>query len=255
MADESVGSLLIQIKADTSTLTASFAEASGEVKAFAGEISSGFSELGKTLAEAFAVEKITEFFKEGIKDFADLDKSITQVQFNLERFGQATGTSREEMKAWAQQIQDTTLFTDNEAITTLNKFVTMTHDYTASLQLSKLAMDVSAATGLELTQIQIGLGNAFEGNNQGLGRLLRNFPDLKKQIEEGGDAVQILESQFGGMSEKIGQAGLAGDLFHLQEAWKDVSKDFAAENESTIRDMIEGFKVLADGSRFCWRTF
>ncbi len=244
MPDE-VAELLVSIRADLSDLKAKFEEGKAESKSFAEGMKDSFHEIGKDIAEVFAAEKIKEFFLEGVKDFAEFDKQLTLTQFNLERLGQATNDSKEKMETWSNEIQETTLYTKNEALTTLNKLVVMTGNLGDALKLSKLAMDVSAASGIGLEQTTLALGNAFEGNTSGLGRFTRQFPELKKVLLEGGDAVAFLQEKFDGMSEKIGQAGLAGQLFHLQVAWKEVTEDFAKDNKGAISDATEGFKTMA----------
>jgi hypothetical protein len=244
MADET-SELLVSIKADLSDLKSKFDEAAGATKKLSDESSDGLKDFQKMIGEAFSAEKIKEFFEEGIKDFAEFDKQLTLADFNLQRFGQSTADTKEQMESWADEIQATTLFTKTEAITTLNKLVTMTHDLGDALKLSKLAMDVSSATGLDLTQVTVALGNAFEGNTAGLGRFTRQMPELKQVLLDGGDAVAYLQERFSGMSEKIGQAGLAGQIFHLKTAWQEVSEEFAKSNQGAISDAIDGFQKLS----------
>lgn len=246
MADQTndIADLIIRLRADVSDLKATMEAGKGIVQEQTDSMKESFGELKKEIAEVFAAEKIKEFFMEGLKNFAEFDKQLSMTQFNLQRYGQATAESKEQMAQWADEIQRTTLFTKTEAVTTLNKLVTMTHSLTDSLKLSKLAMDVSAGTGLELTQITRGLGNAFEGNNHALGRLLINFPELKQQIDAGGDAVALLQSQFGGFSAKIGQDGLAGQIFHLKVAWDELAEDFVKQNKESVSSTIDGMMTF-----------
>ncbi len=242
---DDIADLVVKLRADVQELTASMEAARGVVQEKTEKMKDHFHELKKEIAEVFGAEKIKEFFLEGLKEFAEFDKQLDTTQLNLKRFGQATEDSKEQMADWADEIQATTLFTKTEAVTTLNKLVTMTHSLTDSLKLSKLAMDISAASGIGLEQVTLALGNAFEGNTQGLGRFTRNFPELKKVLAEGGDAIGYLASQTEGMAEKIGQAGLAGQLFHLKMAWHEVAEDFAKDNKGAISESVEGFKTLA----------
>lgn len=239
MADDTA-ELLVSIRADIQDLKDKFDEAQTAGEGFTGAIGDAFGDLGRMIGEVFAAEKIKDFFEAGITNFAAFDEQLTLTQDNLERVGQATGDTREEMENWAKTIQATTLFTKDEALGTLNKLVTMTQDLGASLKLSKLAMDISTASGVGLQQVTLALGNAFEGNLSGLGRFTRAFPDLKRVMEEGKDPVAWLQAHFDGMAKQLGQAGLAGELFHAKVAFQELGEEMAKQNETSIQGALGG---------------
>jgi len=244
MADDTA-ELLVRIEADIEDLKDKLSEGQEAGETFGNKLKETFGDLGTMLAELFAAEKIKEFFEEGIKLFAEFDKQLTITQGNLERLGLATGDTRQQMADWAKQIQDTTLFTKDEALGTLNKFVNTTGNLNDALGLSKLAMDVATGAGLQLTQVQKALGEAFEGHSEKMGRLLIQFPKLQDQIKAGGNAIEILTKQFAGAADAVGEKGLAGQLFHLKTTWDELAEDFAQQNATSISEAISGFKSLA----------
>ena len=245
MGDDASDELLLRLTADPSGLKQGLADGGEAVSEFAGGAKEQFSDLQKDIAEIFGAEKLKEAFTDGVEKFADFQKTVDLAQINLSKFGKTTADSREQMANWSEEIQATTLFTKDQAITTLNSLITKTGDLGASLKLSKLAMDVSAGSGRPLQEVIRGLSNAYEGNNAGLSRLLINFPLLKQQIDAGGDAVALLQQQFGGMAKQIGEDGLAGDLTHMKEAWSEVMEKFAKDNQGAIKDATHSLTDLA----------
>ncbi len=244
MADETA-ELLVSIRADLSDLKAKFDEGKDNAKGLADEMEQGFKRVGERMLEFFAIEKLLEFFKEGIAGFAEFELALNRLQETLNDLGKATATSREEMKEWAETIAATTLFTKDEALTTLNKLVVMTGDLEKSLGLSKLAMDVSAKSGIGLELVTKSLGNAYEGNYSGLGRLLNQFPQLKRAMEDGKDPIMWFEEHMGGFSETIGQKGVAGALDSMKKAWKEMAEGLASDNEGALIQVIKFLKEMA----------
>lgn len=246
MADDSA-ELLVSIRADIEDLKSKFSEAKDSSSEFTDHVSDGLGDVGAMIAEVFAADKIKDFFKEGVKGFADFDLSLRTTELNLTRLGQATGDDKEKLESWAQTIQATTLFTKEEAVEAVNRLVVSTGNLGDALKLSSLAMDVSAAAHVPLEQAALALGNAMEGNYQGLGRFTRAFPQLKQAIAEGKDPIQWLEEHAKGTAEALGSQGMAGELFHAKMEMQDLGEEFAKENQGPITDAIHGFEAFTKG--------
>jgi hypothetical protein len=246
--------LLVSIRGDIQDLKDKFSQAKDTAEDTTNSMGESFSKLGGMIAEVFAAEKIASFFKGGIVAFAEFDKQLDITQANLERMGIGTADTKEQLENWAVSIQAATLYTKDEAVITLNKFVASTQDLAASLKLSTLAMDVASGSGMDLQAVTMALGQAYEGNTQGLTRFAKRIEGLKEVLDNHGDVIAFLQQRYGGFSKVIGNEGLAGALFHAETGFKELGEEMAKENQGVIMDVIHGFMSLTKwiGESMSW---
>jgi hypothetical protein len=155
--------------------------------------------------------------------------------------------------------------TDDELRPILGRLTSQTHDVTKAQELARLAMDVSAGTGKDLTTVTEALAKAAGGNTAALAKL---SPELKAMAKAGASADEMMaalsgtfmdqaeiagNTTAGGMkklSTAIGEAkeGIGAALLPILEKLMPVLQSFAqwAQDNPTILMVVVGaFAALA----------
>ncbi|CAB4135851.1 hypothetical protein UFOVP884_9 [uncultured Caudovirales phage] len=155
--------------------------------------------------------------------------------------------------------------TDDELRPVLGRLTSQTHDVQKAQELARLAMDVSAGTGKNLTTVTEALAKAAGGNTAALAKL---SPELKAMAKEGASADEMMaalsgtfmdqaeiagNTTAGGMkklSTAIGEAkeGIGAALLPILEKLMPVLQSFAqwAQDNPTILMVVVGaFGALA----------
>jgi hypothetical protein len=99
---------------------------------------------------------------------------------------------------------------DDQLRPALAKLVTATGEVSYSQDLLNVALDVSAATGKDLTTVSDALAKGYAGNTKALGAL---SPELKAAIKDGAefsDVLQILDMNFKGAAETAANTAAGG---------------------------------------------
>lgn len=112
---------------------------------------------------------------------------------------------------------------DDELRPALGSLVVATKDVAQAQELLQVALDVSAATGLNLSAVSDALSKGFAGNTKGLKALSPELAALIKDGADFSDVLKILEGNFGGAADAAGNTAagqfkkLAIGMGELQE--------------------------------------
>jgi len=99
---------------------------------------------------------------------------------------------------------------DDEARPALQALIVATKNVTKAQKLLNIAIDISAATGMDLTTVSDALAKAYAGNMRGLQAL---SPELKAMIKDGASLEEVLatlETNFGGAGEAAANTAAGG---------------------------------------------
>lgn len=99
---------------------------------------------------------------------------------------------------------------DDDLRPALAKLARQTHDVATAQTAAKLAMDISAATGKNLSNVSDILAKAYGGNTAALAKL---SPELKSAIKDGmslDDAMAALQATFGGAADAAANTAEGG---------------------------------------------
>ena len=188
-------------------------QAAHETHAPFSKLGEGFKELAGMATKLFAVVEVFNFLKESTKVAAQNAESFKVMELQLTR---VTGASKKQVEATDQQLES---LSEVSGVLTTNirpgfeKLVLATHNTTKALQLQKLAMDVSAATGKPLTAVSMALSKSYMGNDTMLNRLV---PSAKNAADKFG----YLQKTFKGSAEAAGDANPYGRLQVMMEKIK-----------------------------------
>jgi len=175
------------------------------------------------------------------------DKQIAAVEEYIESLGKSVAVS------------------DDEARPAFEKLIVATNDIRKAQELLNVALDVSAATGKDLSFVTEALAKAFEGNMRPLSQL---SPELKTLVGEGADlntVLGVLKTNFGGAATAAADTA-AGGMKKLGIAFDETKEsigmaflpimeklqpvlekfaDWAQKNPGLLTAVIVGMGVLA----------
>jgi len=207
---------------------------SGGAKAFIGE-----------LAGIFSFAAIADFFKKSLEAYSEQEAAISKLTRALENHGIASESMVKHLEDTSAHFEQLTGVEDNLITSAQTVLVNFGLQGDAMDKATKAALDLSAATGIDLNSAATLLGKAFEGNTGTLSRygiqVNKNLDPTKKFAS----VLQEVNTKFGDASTAqagtfTGQMKLMGDAFnHLQEA---IGKIIAGEGGGMIKwitDLIQ----------------
>jgi hypothetical protein len=125
--------------------------------------------LGKTFLGLFAAQKMLAFGKASVKAFAADDKAARMLANTLKNVGQAYAATG--VEDFIAKLQSATGVLDDSLRPALQILLTATGDVTKSQSALALALDVSQATGKDLSAVSTALAKGFQGNTTALAKM------------------------------------------------------------------------------------
>jgi len=122
----------------------------------------------------------------------------------------ATDLQVASVERYISSLGQSVAVSDDEARPALQALVVATKDVMKAQELLNIAIDISAATGKDLTSVSDALAKAYKGNMKGLKAL---SPELKKMIDDGADLEDVLatlKTNFGGAGEAAANTAAGG---------------------------------------------
>jgi hypothetical protein len=114
------------------------------------------------------------------------------------------------VETWISKTSQSAAVADDELRPALGKLITQTKDVSKAQEIMAVALDVSAATGKDLSTVTDAFSKAAGGNVKALAKL---SPELKGMIKDGMDldgAMINLQATFGGSSEVMANTAEGG---------------------------------------------
>jgi hypothetical protein len=210
---------------------------------------------------------ILAFGAVSLKSWDKQEKAIAQVNAGLLSTGNAVGFTSEQLQKMASDLQNTSLFGDEEilqdATAQLLTFTNIAGDQFARTQ--QAAIDLSTRLGGDLKSASIQLGKALNDPVANLSALSRSGIQFSKEqkavIKSLADSNRLADAQtiildelarqYGGAGEAASKAGLGG-LKQLQNSLGDLMEDFGAiiaeailPFVAKIKSLVSSFKALS----------
>lgn len=181
-----------------------------------GKASNTFRNALGGIAAFFTVRAIGRFFGASIKEAEEASRVWTNLQGAIENAGVAFDRVRPRIEAAAEATQKTTRFSDEQYADALANVVSITNDYTRSIESMDVVLDLAARKKLDLATASTLVGKALAGETGTLAR-------YGIVVREGADAVQLMRERFRGAAEQDG-ASLSGRLAQLRNQWAEVKE-------------------------------
>jgi len=125
--------------------------------------------MGKTFAGVFAAQKLLQFGKASVKAFVADDKAVRMLGNSLKNIGASYAATG--VEDFIAKLQKTTGVLDDALRPALQTLLTATGDVTKSQNALALALDVSQATGKDLSAVSVALAKGFQGNTTALAKM------------------------------------------------------------------------------------
>lgn len=145
-------------------------------------------------ALAGVVTVITGAVSAAIEDQAAQASLARQIKASTK----ATDAQIASVEKYISSLGASVAISDDEARPAFQALIVATKDLTKAQDLLNIAIDVSAATGTDLTTVSDALAKAYAGNMRGLQAL---SPEIKAMVKDGASLEEVLatlETNFGG---------------------------------------------------------
>jgi hypothetical protein len=158
--------------------------------------------LGKTLGLTFSGAAVLAYAKKSIKAAAEDQAAQASLAQTLKNLGLETGNTAEAVNGFISNLERQTGILDDELRPAMDRLLRATGSVSESQKLMGLALDISAGTGKDLTQVTQGLQKAFLGNVQSLGRLGVGLTKAELKTGNFADITAKLTDLFAGQAER-----------------------------------------------------
>jgi hypothetical protein len=194
--------------------------------------------LGKTFAKTFAGYKLLQFGKASVNAFIASEKAAAQLRTTIDNLGLSY-----QQPAIADYIKKLELqygIVDENLIPGFQKLLIATHDVTAAQSVFQTALDISAATGKDLTEVSTVLSKAYMGDTTALARLGIGISKTQLKGAKFLDVQKQLNATFKGQATAAA-SGYVGEINKLTVA-VDQSKEVIGKG------LLDALKTLSGDS-------
>jgi phage-related minor tail protein len=250
-----IRSLIVKVGADVSQ----FNQATKAISKDLGKLSKKYDRIGRTLTDNITKPMLAvgagvgALVVSSLKDAAEAERAIAQLDAVLKSTGQTAGVTREQALELANAFQKTTMFEDETTLAAENMLLTFTKvSKDIFPDALKSTLDMATAMGTDATQAALQLGKTLNDPTRGMTALRRAgvtfSKDQEKQIkilQESGDIMgaqkvilQELQKEFGGSAEAAGKT-FAGQLEILKNQFGDVKESLGTALMPVVMDIIQ----------------
>ena len=193
-----------------------------------------------------------------IESFIDAASEAEQIEsrmaFQIKAVGYQFDAVKPLVDDFAESVLKMTRFSDEAARQGLGQMMQYTVDLGEAMNATRIAMDVSTQTGMDLGSTVRYVGMAMSGNVEILGRWIPELKDLDSKLganatkaEKAAYALDVLNSKFGG-------AAIA-DLETYKGRWQAIGNQWDEIKEKIGRIIQPGLQNWADWADLLLNTF
>lgn len=195
-----------------------------------------------------------------VKEAADAEKNLAQLDAVLKSTGGAAGVTRDSVLELASALQNTTTFSDDEVIAADNLLLTFTNiGKDVFPDATRAVLDMSVALGQDAENSAIQLGKALNDPIKGVTALRKvgvSFTEEQmkqiKAMQESGDVMgaqklilKELQKEFGGSAEAAGKT-LSGSLTILKNTGLDILETIGTALLPMLTQLAQGLRDALD---------
>lgn len=232
-------------------------ESIDKTEAKAGKTSETIANLGKVAVAAGALigGAFIAIATSAVKDLAETERIIAQLDSVLESTGGAAGVTRDQALSLADALEKTTKFSAESTLEAENLLLTFTNIGTTVFPLATQTMlDMATAMGTDASGGAIQLGKALNDPTAGISALSRvgvtfteKQKNLIKSLQDTGDMAGAqkvilaeLTKEFGGSAEAAGKT-FGGQLEIAKNAVGNITESLAVSLMPTLQSLLEKF--------------
>ena len=199
------------------------------------KLAKNVKKLALAFGVAFSAQKIVAFGKQSVKAFMEDEKAATALTKSLNNMGLAFEDSR--IKGFISSLESASGVSDSMLRPAMQSLLTTTGSVTKSQELLKLAIDISAGSGENLTTVTQDLSMAMVGNTKGLSKYNLGLSKTQLATMSFTDIQKKFNQQFSGQNAAYLDT-YAGKLGLVQIAYDNMQ-------ETIGKGLLDSFALLA----------
>jgi cation transport regulator ChaC len=252
-----IGSLVVNLLANTTGFSNGLKKGAGEAKAFESRMTAmrnTISGVAGALGVVGGTVAAGAFLKSAIAEAMEGQKEMAQLAAVIKSTGGAAGFSVQQIDDFANALQETTTFSDGATKSAASLLMTFTNiSGSVFTDAIKSAQDMSTAMGSDLNTSIIQLGKALNDPIKGVSALSKvgvSFTDDQKKMIKGFvEANDVMSAQKMVLAELAKEFGgsaaaaldtTAGRLDKLKNKWDSLKEDFGTVATPALDAGIEG---------------
>ncbi len=249
MATESVE---FDIKANVDDAIKSVKSLEATAEKSVANIADVFGKLKVVAAAALAFvagREVFQFFEESIELAAKSDAQFAKLEASLKSLGEFTPELVERFGEFADQVEETSKFSDDAVIGLLSLAKQMGRTDDQAEKLVQTAADLASVTGDSLENSFNDLANSLLGNGKALSKTIPEVKSFTAEQLKSGEAIDLIADRLKGASKNAIQT-FQGALAQLNNASEDFRKEIGkiiTQNPvviEAIKASTTGFKSL-----------
>jgi hypothetical protein len=191
--------------------------------------------LGKTFAKTFAGYKLFQFGKASVNAFVASEKAAAQLRTTVDNLGLAY--QQPAISDYIKKLELQYGIVDENLIPGFQRLLVATKDVSQAQSIFQTAMDISAATGKDLTEVSTTLSKAYLNDTTALSRLGIGLSKAQLKGAKFVDVQKQLNATFSGQAAAAA-TGYVGEINKLTVA-VDQSK------EAIGKGLLDALKTLS----------
>lgn len=162
---------------------------------------------------------------ESLGEYMEAERASMKLQLTLATLGQYSEKTQKEFEDFAGQLQDTTGYSDDLAVSLLGSAKAMGRTDAQAKEMVETAADLAALTGKDLNEAFLALQGTLKGQVRGLGDMGIQFQNMNKEAMKSGEVIKLLHDQIGGVG-KAAMDSYSGSSRAAEAALSDLKETF-----------------------------
>ena len=162
------------------------------------KLSKGVKKLAGALGLAFGAQQVIAFGKASLKAFAEDEKAAVRLSKAVENLGLGFEDAR--IKTFIADLEKTAGVSDDVLRPAFQSLLQTTGSVAKSQELLKLALDVSAGSGIDATEVAKDLSLAYLGQTKGLAKYNTGLTKAELNTASFSKIQAVLNNEFSGQN-------------------------------------------------------
>lgn len=196
-------------------------KAFGEANKNVNTLDKSVKQLGKSLAAVFGAQQLLKFAKNAASAFIEDQREATRLAVAVKNLGLAFEAPA--IEDYIQKLSRLSGVTDSQLRPSMQALLQITGSVTESQKILNQALDVAAATGIDVATVAEDIGRAYTGNTRGLRKYNLGLTQAELTTSNYVDVQARLNTLFGGANAAQLQT-YAGQMSLLSVAASEASE-------------------------------
>jgi hypothetical protein len=171
-------------------------KALGDTSKSVNSLDNNVKQLGKSLAAVFGAQQLLKFAKNAASAFIEDQREATRLAIAVKNLGLAFEAPA--IEDYIENLSRLSGVTDSQLRPSMQALLQITGSVTESQKILNQALDVSAATGIDVATVSQDIGRAYTGNTRGLRKYNLGLTQAELTTSSYVDVQARLNTLFGG---------------------------------------------------------